>query len=75
MADKVVVKIALQGDGVAVKEFDSGTTLAELKRILELNSTLEFRVSGEDVDDDFVVDDIPEDTPLIGTTNAKGGNA
>lgn len=70
----VEVKIAIQGDGVAIKEFESGTTLEELKRILDLNPTLEFRVAGEDVDDDYLVDDIG-DTPLIGTKNAKGGNA
>lgn len=71
---KVEIKLALQGDGVKVIEFDSGTTLGELKRILDLNPSLEFRVASEIVGDDFLVDSVGE-VPLVGTRDAKGGIA
>jgi len=66
----VTVNIAIQGDGLATKEFDEGVTLGELREILDLNPTLEFRVSGDEVDDSYVIQN--EDT-IIGTKDAKGG--
>jgi hypothetical protein len=68
----VSVDIAILGDGVATKEFDEGTTLGQIREILALNPTLSFTVSGDDVDDDYVVRN--NDT-LIAAKDVKGGIA
>jgi|WetSurMetagenome_2_1015567.scaffolds.fasta_scaffold814470_2 hypothetical protein len=68
----VEVAIAIQGDGVAYKDFDEGTTLGQIRALLDRNPTLEFRVQGEEVEDDYVV---KSGDILVGTQDAKGGIA
>jgi hypothetical protein len=69
----VTIKIAIQGDGVVTKNFPEGTTLGEIRRILNLNPSLEFRLGGNPVDDDFEIDEEAEGSYLIGAQDAKGG--
>jgi len=75
MSEFVTINLAVQGDAVKPVDIPVGSTLAEVKVIKELPYGLEFRIKGEPIDDDFEFTEDEAGIYLIGTKDAKGGNA
>jgi hypothetical protein len=75
MSEFVTINLAIQGDAVKPINVPSNSTLAEVKVLNSLPSTLEFRIKGESIDDDFTFTEDEAGVYLIGTRDAKGGIA
>jgi len=73
MSDFVTINLAIQGEPVKPIAVPANSTLAEVKVLKNLRDDLEFRIQGEEIDDDY---NFTEDgVYLIGTKDAKGGIA
>ena len=68
----VNVRLAIQGNGVVPYPVPEGTTVAQLRELMQLNPSLEIRIGGNVVSDEAVIDD---GDLVIGTQPVKGGIA
>jgi len=75
MSEFVTVNLAIQGEPVKPIEIPVNSTLAEVRVLKNLRSDLEFRIQGEEVEDDFHFTEDEAGVYLIGTRDAKGGIA
>ena len=75
MSEFVTINLAIQGEPVKPIDVPVNSTLAEVKVLRNLPSSLEFRISGEEVEDDFHFTEDEAGVYLIGTKDAKGGIA
>ena len=75
MSDFVTINLAIQGEPVKPIDIPVNSTLAEVKVLKNLPSGLEYRIAGEEIDDDFNFTVEEAGVYLIGTKDAKGGIA
>jgi hypothetical protein len=66
----VKVNLVIMGQGRQTIEVPEGTSMETLKEMVELNPSLELRISGETVDNDYVVS---QGDNIIATLPVKGG--
>jgi hypothetical protein len=75
MSDFVTINLAIQGDPVKPIDIPVNSTLAEVKVLKNLPGGLEYRIQGEEIEDDFNFTVEEAGVYLIGTKDAKGGIA
>lgn len=74
MSEFVTINLAIQGEPVKPIDVPVNSTLAEVRVLKNLRSDLEFRIQGEEINDDFNFTEDEAGVYLIGTKDAKGGN-
>lgn len=75
MTDFVTINLAIQGESVKPIDVPTNSTLAEVKILKSLPGGLEYRIKGEEIEDDFNFTENESGVYLIGTKDAKGGIA
>ena len=75
MSDFVTINLAIQGEPVKTIDIPVNSTLAEVKVLKALPGGLEYRIQGEEIEDDFNFTEDEAGVYLIGTKDAKGGIA
>ena len=63
------IRLVIAGADTTVLNFPEGSTLADLKEMVDLNPGVELKISGQPVDDSYVLVD---GQTIIGAANAKG---